>query len=119
VPDSVTLTHIHKLSGKFLSAFYKKNLWTYLKEKNPDPHSFEIASNNFLRSCAGYCVATYVLGIFFNNYQILIFILGIGDRHSENMMLTNTGHLFHIDFGHILGHFKTAYKLIKKGILHC
>ena len=29
-------------------------------------------------------------------------------------MLTTSGHLFHIDFGHFLGHFKSKYG-IKRG----
>ncbi|CAF1291767.1 unnamed protein product [Rotaria sordida] len=43
----------------------------------------------FRKSCAAYCTAG--------------FVMGLGDRHPSNIMLSPDGRLFHVDFGHILG----------------
>ena len=93
VTRSKTTKEIQKEYGGALGAFKKEPLKEFLSQYNTDEDSFMRSVDNFIRSCAGYCVATY--------------ILGIGDRHNDNIMMSETGHLFHIDFGHFLGNFKS------------
>ncbi|XP_065886495.1 phosphatidylinositol 4,5-bisphosphate 3-kinase catalytic subunit beta isoform-like [Dysidea avara] len=96
VLNSHTVANIQKKKGGGAKgAFDKTTLYQYLTEHNPDIDNLGQAVENFTYSCCGYCVAT--------------FVLGIGDRHSDNIMLTKTGNLFHIDFGHFLGNFKSKF----------
>lgn len=43
-------------------------------------------------------------------------MLGIADRHSDNIMVKKNGQLFHIDFGHILGHFKEKFGIRRERV---
>ncbi|KEP52200.1 atypical/PIKK/PI3K kinase [Rhizoctonia solani 123E] len=67
----------------------------YLRAHYPDEGSVgtygvkKDVIETFVRSCAGYCVVTY--------------ILGVGDRHLDNLLVAPDGHFFHVDFGYILG----------------
>ncbi|XP_054809368.1 phosphatidylinositol 3-kinase, root isoform [Prosopis cineraria] len=70
-----------------------RSIISYLQKFHPDDQGpFGITAaclETFIKSCAGYSVITY--------------ILGIGDRHLDNLLLRDDGRLFHVDFGFILG----------------
>ncbi|EGG18779.1 phosphatidylinositol 3-kinase [Cavenderia fasciculata] len=61
---------------------------TYFKERNSS-NSIHPCIQSFKRSLASWMVITH--------------LLGVGDRHNENIMITYNGYFFHIDYGFILG----------------
>ena len=58
----------------------------YLKANNPDKKAEygvrKEAMDNYVKSCAGYCVVTY--------------LLGVGDRHLDNLLLAPDGIFLHV-----------------------
>ncbi|XP_050713175.1 phosphatidylinositol 4-phosphate 3-kinase C2 domain-containing subunit beta-like isoform X2 [Eriocheir sinensis] len=88
VKDAETLRKIQTEYG-VTGSFQDRPIAEWLAKQNPSQLEYQRAVENFTASCAAYCVATY--------------ILGICDRHNDNIMLKTSGHLFHIDFGKFLG----------------
>ncbi|CDR95416.1 phosphatidylinositol 3-and 4-kinase domain containing protein, putative [Babesia bigemina] len=37
------------------------------------------------------------------SYSALTYLLGIGDRHNDNLIVSRSGHVVHVDYGYVLG----------------
>lgn len=73
-------------------SFMKPKLFNYLQTLPGDKNTIY---NNFINSLIGFLMVSL--------------LLGIGDRHNDNIVLDNQGRIYHIDYGYIFGSF------IKKG----
>lgn len=79
---------------------YKTTLQNFILERNSNL-TIATLRKRFIQSVAAACVLSYVLGV--------------GDRHLENMLVTDEGELIHIDFSYLIGedpkHVKTEMRI--------
>ena len=97
VTNSATTSDINMEAG-MLATTKDDTLTNWIRAHNASDAEFANAIERFKYSCAGYCV--------------IAFLLGLADRHNDNIMMTKKGHLFHIDFGHSLGHYRKLLGLV-------
>jgi phosphatidylinositol-4,5-bisphosphate 3-kinase len=71
-------------------AMNKDSLLNWLRKNRTRELSWDACVDNFMHSLAASCVFEYVLGL--------------GDRHSGNVLIRTDGTLFHIDMAWFLGH---------------
>ena len=87
VRNAVTVHQIQKRAGQIAALqLDSSQLYKWIRDNNKD--KLAQAIETFTASCAGYCVAT--------------FILRIGDRHPDNIMVNEDGQIFHIDLRLVL-----------------
>lgn len=92
-PITGAFQFIPSLSLAAALAKHRGSLLAYLRANNPDDSAplgvRKEAMDTYIKSCAGYSVITY--------------LLGVGDRHLDNLLISPDGRFFHVDFGYILG----------------
>ena len=71
-----------------ISENLKTSIINYLLKHNPE-ESVGKLRNRFKNSCAV--------------YSVIAFLLSVSDRNTENLLVTNTGEMFHIDYSYVLG----------------
>lgn len=101
VNKAETITSIQKSGGRMATIqIDSSQLHRWIKERNKD--NYDEAIRKFTRSCAG--------------YSVLTFVLGIADRNPDNIMVSEDGRIFHIDYGHFLGHFKKKFGINRERV---
>eukprot|EP01133_Synstelium_polycarpum_P015620 gene15620-18560_t len=77
-----------EIYDRFKNCDPSRRINEYIKSHNVD-QAHSVAVNNFMHSLAAWVVITH--------------LLGVGDRHKNNVMITKNGKFFHIDYGFVLG----------------
>ena len=80
-------------------------LQNYILSNNKDK-SIDVIRRTFIKSCASNCILTYVLGV--------------GDRNLNNIIVDKRGTIINIDFSYVLGHdpkYEPCEMRITKGML--
>nr|VZI25998.1 unnamed protein product [Spirometra erinaceieuropaei] len=92
VPDCLSLRKIQDIVGGRRGAFNEKGILNWLESfANDYPPNQQ--------------KETFVLTLVASS--VLTYVLGIGDRHNDNIMVCKSGQLFNIDFAKIFGNFQT------------
>lgn len=93
VQHSRTLKELFEEKNVYTGAMTEDVIDEYLRQSTNSMEEYYDACDHFMNSVTIYIALTY--------------LFGIADRHPSNIMIKKYGDLFHIDFGHILGNFKT------------